>query len=81
LLVDKDIQAQTHAGVRQMFGLHFVKPGIISDESGRFYVAIFDLRQTGDYEDFIDFNKDKVLKLIQPAGNLISEIEQLLLKN
>jgi len=25
LLVDRDIHAQTHSGVRQMFGLHFVK--------------------------------------------------------
>lgn len=28
LLLSKDIKAQTHAGVRQMFGLHFIKTGI-----------------------------------------------------
>jgi uncharacterized protein len=35
LLVDKDIHAQTYSGVRQMFGLHFVKTGIIDKETGK----------------------------------------------
>ena len=80
LLVDKDIHAQTHSGVRQMFGLHFVKSGLIDKESGKFYTDIFDLRQTGDYDDYIDFKKEDVLDLIDPANELISKIEELLFK-
>jgi uncharacterized protein (UPF0332 family) len=80
LLIDKDIQAQTHAGVRQMFGLHFVKSGLIDKESGKFYTDIFDMRQTGDYDDYIDFSKEDVLDLIEPANKLITKIEGLLLK-
>ena len=81
LLIDKDIQAQTHSGVRQMFGLHFVKSGLIDKESGKFYTDIFDMRQTGDYDDYIDFTKEDVLDLIDPANELISKIEALLSKN
>jgi uncharacterized protein (UPF0332 family) len=80
LLVDKDIIAQTHSGVRQMFGLHFIKSGLIDKESGKFYSDIFDMRQTGDYDDYIDFNKEDVLDLIGPANELISKIEILLSK-
>jgi uncharacterized protein (UPF0332 family) len=80
LLLDKDIHAQTHSGVRQMFGLHFVKSGLIDKESGKFYTDIFDLRQTGDYDDYIDFKKEDVLDLIGPAEELISKIERLLSK-
>ena len=80
LLIDKDIKAQTHSGVRQMFGLHFVKSGLIDKESGKFYTDIFDLRQTGDYDDYIDFKKEDVLDLIEPANELISKIERLLSK-
>jgi uncharacterized protein (UPF0332 family) len=29
LLIDKEIQPQTHSGARQMFGLHFVKTGMV----------------------------------------------------
>lgn len=63
-----------------MFGLHFIKTGIIDKELGKFYTDIFDLRQTGDYEDYIDFKKEDVLDLIKPANELIIKIEKLVLK-
>src|SRR5258708_18206274 len=75
LLVDKDIEALTHSGVRQMFGFHFIKTGAVDQDLGRFYTRIFDLRQTGDYEDFIDFDEQRVLELIEPADKLIAQIE------
>jgi len=80
LLIEKDIKAQTHSGVRQMFGLHFVKSGLIDKDSGKFYTDIFDMRQTGDYDDYIDFEKEDVLDMIGPANELISKIEILLSK-
>ena len=63
-----------------MFGLHFVKSGLIDKDSGKFYTDIFDMRQTGDYDDYIDFRKEDVLDLIEPANELISKIEMLLSK-
>jgi uncharacterized protein (UPF0332 family) len=80
LLIDKDIKAQTHSGVRQMFGSHFVKSGLIDKESGKFYTDIFDMRQTGDYDDYNDFTKEDVMDMIGPANELISKIEGLLFK-
>ena len=58
-----------------MFGLHFIKTGIISKELGKFYSELFDLRLTGDYEDFLDHTKEDVIELIDPVNKLISEIE------
>jgi uncharacterized protein (UPF0332 family) len=81
LLVKHEISTQTHAGVRQMFGLHFVKSGLINRELAKFYTDIFDKRQTGDYDDFVDFTKDEVISLIEPAKQLIQEIESLLKDN
>ena len=78
LLIKHDIQAQTHAGTRRMFGLHFIRSGSISKESGKFYSNLFDKRQTGDYEDFLDHTREDVESLIQPAQKLIQEIEELL---
>ncbi len=75
LLIQNDIKAQTHAGVRQMFGLHFIKTGFIDKDLGRFYSDIFDKRQTGDYDDFIDFGENDVAELIPPAKKLIQTIE------
>lgn len=80
LLISKEIIAQTHAGVRQMFGLHFVKKGLIDKELGRYYSNIFDKRLTGDYDDFIDYEKDDVLALVEPAKEFIQEIDKLIKK-
>ena len=45
---------------------------------GKFYSRVFDLRQTGDYEDFIDFSEDQVTELLEPAKKLINHIESIL---
>lgn len=78
LLVDRKISTTAHAGVRRMFGFHFVKTGIIEKDLGKFYSDIFDMRQTGDYEDYMDFTKEDVLDLLPMAQKLISRIEALL---
>lgn len=78
LLINSAIQAQTHAGVRQMFGMHFIKPGKIEKDLGKFYTDIFDKRQTGDYEDFVEFEKEDVLELLIPTKQLVEIINQIL---
>jgi uncharacterized protein (UPF0332 family) len=80
LLIDKGIQPHTHAGVRQMFGLHFVRTGIVDNSIGQFFTDIYDMRQTGDYDDYIEFKKDDILDLIEPANILISKAEDLLIR-
>ena len=52
LLVKNGILANTHSGVIRMLGLHFVSTNIISDEMGSFYTRLFELRQTGDYDEW-----------------------------
>ena len=71
LLLKENHKAQTHGGTRQMFGLHFVKPEKIPKELGKFYSDIFDMRHTGDYDDFVDFSKEDVLLAFDPAKDLI----------
>lgn len=80
LLIDKEIQTQTHGGARQMFGLHFIKTGIVEKSIGKFFTDIYDMRQTGDYDDYINFTKVDIIDLIEPANELISKAENLLLK-
>lgn len=80
LLLDKGIQPKTHNGVRQMFGLHFIKTGIIDNSLGKFFTDIFDLRQTGDYGDYIEFTREDLIDLIKPANDLILKAEDLILK-
>lgn len=78
LLISKEIETLTHTGARQMLGLYFIKTGIIEKDLGKFYSRLFDLRHTGDYEDFIDFSKEQVLELIPSANLLIKQIDSIL---
>jgi uncharacterized protein len=67
LLAKNGINAQTHRGVRQMFGFHFIKTGIIDKDIGKYYSDIFDNRQFGDYDDFVEYTRENVVALIEPA--------------
>lgn len=81
LLISQNIRAVTHAGVRQMLSLHFVKTDIIDRDLGKFYSYIFDMRHTADYSDYIDYDQNQVLPLIEPSKNLIKKISKILSQN
>ena len=53
LLVNEGIETKTHAGVRQMLGMHFVRTGKFPIPLSKFYTDLFDNRQIGDYEDLL----------------------------
>lgn len=78
LLLHHKIKAHTHGGVRQMFGLHFVKKGLISRDLAKFFTEIFDKRHISDYDDFIDFSEEEVTNLVPLAEQFIDEVEKLL---
>lgn len=78
LLLKHNVLTKSHAGVRQMFGLHFVSKNLISSKVGKTFSELFDKRQKGDYNDFFDFTENDVLELLEPTENLISEIENII---
>ncbi|MCF6353224.1 MAG: HEPN domain-containing protein [Cyclobacteriaceae bacterium] len=78
LLVRHKIKAHTHGGVRQMFGLHFVKKGLIDKQTNKFYSDVFDMRLTGDYDDFVEYSRQDIIELIPLAKKLIKAIEKLI---
>ena len=78
LLYKYDINANSHAGLKHQFTLHFIKTKVIDKELGRVFVELFDWRQKGDYGDFYDFDKDKTMPLFKPVETLIETIESLI---
>lgn len=77
LLIKNGVKVKTHMGVRQAFGLHFVKTGKVSLEFGRIFSRIYDKRQSSDYDDFIEFTKEEVEKLYPQIKEFIKTIESL----
>ncbi len=74
LLLKNDLNPTTHNGVKSNFSEHFVKPGIIPLEFGKIYSQLFSWRQKGDYDDFYDFDKDKIYPYFEPVKELIEII-------
>jgi len=80
LLASKKIYTKTHSGTKQMFALHFIKTGIIATGLNDFYTRIFSLRQSGDYDDFCQYEEEDVVELMAPAKEFIDTIERILFK-
>jgi uncharacterized protein (UPF0332 family) len=78
LLLQNGIEAHTHHGVINQMGLYFVRTGILSVEQGKLYQRLFELRQTGDYSDWIVIDEKDINPLVEKAANFIQEIEKIL---
>lgn len=74
LLIKNDIEVKSHAGVRQMFGKHFIVTGRISKEYGKFYSDLFDYRQDNDYRDLLVPEKELVIDLLKNARLFIKDV-------
>jgi len=79
LLLQYGHSAHTHVGTKILFGKHFVLTNIVSKEQNKLYEKLFDLRQKGDYDDWVTIEKDDVMPLIEPAQKFIETIEKLIL--
>ena len=78
LLINDGYEARTHNGVKSLLGLQYVKNGKMNEDLYQAYRKMFNLRQTGDYDDLIITTEEDILPLIEPAQNFIQEIEKLI---
>lgn len=78
LFSKKEISSHTHSGVRTQLSMHFVKEGLIDKEHALLYGDLFDLRQKGDYSDFIEFDEVYVRALIPKTEDFLKAVESLL---
>lgn len=78
LLLAKSIETGSHKGIRQMFGLHFVQTGLVSKEDGRFFSDLYDRRQTGDYDDFVNYDEVVANQLFSRADGFIKRMIELI---
>jgi len=80
LLVKQGVETSSHSGSRQKFGQLYIHTGLISTEHGKHYSELFEKRQKGDYNDFIDFDEETVLRFFQPSIDFINVIEARILE-
>jgi len=78
LLIQREIKTETHKGTRMMFGLHFVKKGLVNRDLGKFYSDLFNKRHSSDYDDYIEISEEEAISYYEPSKILISKIEELI---
>jgi uncharacterized protein (UPF0332 family) len=78
LLIKNNYSAQTHRGIIHLLGMYFIKKGIVSQDSGKIYSKLFELRQTGDYDDLFNLAESEVQPMIPASQKYIDEIMNLI---
>jgi len=78
LLVSENHVTHTHSGAKTSLGLHFIKNNRLDKSFAKLYDQLFNLRQRGDYDDWIYINEEDNLPYIEPVKQFIKTIENLI---
>jgi len=81
LLVANSISAASHAGVKNMLGMNFISKGILSKEHGKTFSRLFEIRHSGDYDDFVYCDQEMIDEYKPKAEDFIKSIKILLKKD
>ena len=77
LLVRNGITAASHAGVKTMLGLHFVSKGLLANEHGKTFSRLFEIRHSGDYDDFVYCDQEMINEYTPKAISFVDAVKGL----
>jgi len=80
LLEKYGFASSKYVGVKSLFNKHFVKTGKISKDYGKLYNRLFDIRQEGDYMDFVSFEAE-FIQLLVPKVKDFATVSHLVSNN
>ena len=80
LLAKGDISETTHNGDRSEFFRLYIKTGILDKRYSSLYSNLMGMRQDNDYGDFLEFQKEDLLPLVNEAEEFINKIKELIQK-
>lgn len=80
LLLTRNLSSSKHSGVIALFNRHFVKPGLISTDMGKFYSRMFDSRLESDYADWIEVEEQGIKDELVHAEVFVNMINDLISK-
>lgn len=76
LLINDNHEVGTHRGAVNRFSLYYVKTGIFTAAEGRMYSLLQKLREDGEYNCYIDIEKEDVEGFVEPTRQLIEKIKR-----
>ncbi len=81
LLTKHAHETHTHSGVKNLLSLYYAKEEKIDKNLIKTYSNLFNMRQRGDYEDWVIIDENDIIPLLEPAKKFITEIEKLINTN
>ena len=78
LLISKGLKAETHYGVKLLFGLHFIKTNIFDKKYAKYLKNLKDDREDSDYGIFTLIEKEDAENSIKEAEEFLKETEKYL---
>jgi len=78
LAIKDNFSTSKHNQQLGWFNKNYIKTNRVNKDLGKIYRNSFSKRLTGDYDDFIDFEEEKVRKDYEAMILLIKEIKKLL---
>lgn len=78
LLLDKGFTSRSHSGTIHLIGAQFVAKGLLDKSYGRLLSRLFELRQSGDYDDLYDATEDEVAPYIDKTLQFVQDMEKLI---
>ncbi|HUW59741.1 MAG TPA: HEPN domain-containing protein [Candidatus Bathyarchaeia archaeon] len=76
LLFAEGRTSSKHSGIRSLFNRHWIKTGRLPVEMSAFYRDLFNHRQQGDYDDFVEFACEDVQTWYEQANAFVTRISQ-----
>ena len=57
---------------------NIVSTGVVSREMGRLYSKVYELRQSGDYDDWISIGEEDILPLVAYVDEYLTALKRLI---
>ena len=81
LLIFEPFSSSKHSGVLSYFNKRFIKEEILPGDLGRSINKAFELRQSGDYREYVELTYEQVEPFIEKAKVFVQEVKSYLEKN
>ena len=75
LLLSQGIATKSHSGLITQMHKNYIKTGILTVEEGSLFRVMFDLRHEGDYEDFVDVEREDIEEYIPRVKELVEKLK------
>ncbi len=77
MLLSVGLEPRSHEGTITLFGLHFVKTGLVEPRFGKSLSRSRDDRENGDYAEVTFFDHQDVRRAIDEAREMIAEARRI----